>query len=364
MKCRFLFSLALSYLLAACGAPESPEANASADVQLSGTAAERAAQLNLYQQALANGENEVAVYGAASDTPWQPLWREFSRAFPGIRITYLFVSPAQAMARLDAEGATGKRYADILLQSQIAIPDIASKGYLTAWRPPTVGELDEHFIVPGNYAFSPFSKVYGLAYNTEHVRPEELPHDFEQLLEPRWQGRIGFLSPLGGADVAVATLREHGRISDQQISTLVRHGRPALGSETGPLELAQGRVDLYLWAYLTVVTRQQALGGPIAIAFIPDFTFDSPFAVALVKQAAHPNAARLFSAWLLSPHGQRVLAEQSHMLTNMPGAPKPPFYPQDSAGQAELWPALPLQQALQETAEQRNGLRQLFYGQR
>jgi iron(III) transport system substrate-binding protein len=351
-------------LLAACGSSETPDAAVSVSATPSGTVTEQAAQLDLYKQALANGEDEVAVYGAASDTPWQPLWREFNRAFPGIRITYLFVSPAQAMARMDAEGATGKRYADILLQSQIAIPDIAGKGYLAAWRPPTAGELDDHYIVPGDFAFSPFCKVYGLAYNTEQVRPEDLPHNFDELLEPRWQGRIGFLSPLGGADVAVATLREHGRITDQQISALAQYARPALGSETGPLELAQGRVDLYLWAYLTVVTRQQALGGPIAIAFIPDFTFDSPFAVAVVKQAAHPNAARLFSAWLLSPHGQRVLAEQSHMLTNMPNSPKPPFYPEDAEGQAKLWPALPLQEALEKTKRQRDGLRQLFYSQK
>lgn len=97
------------------------------------------------------------------------------------------------MSRINAEAATGKRYADILLQPQIAISDVASKGYLAAWHPPTASALDAHYRVPGDHTFSPFSKVYGLAYNTERVRPEELPQNFDELLTPRWKGRTAVL---------------------------------------------------------------------------------------------------------------------------------------------------------------------------
>lgn len=63
------------WLLAGCDQAPSVEGHAVTQIQAqpSGIAAEQAALLDLYRQALAAGEDEIAVYGAASDTPWQPL---------------------------------------------------------------------------------------------------------------------------------------------------------------------------------------------------------------------------------------------------------------------------------------------------
>ena len=303
---------------------------------LTGSAAQQAAMESLYREALKAGEHQVVVYQAAMDYEWQPLWSRFAQAFPGIRVTYMHLSPTAVTDRLDVEKVTGAHYGDLISQPVNVVMDIADRGYLEGWRPPTADDLDTRWHYKDQVWFT-FNKVYGLGYNTQRVAEAALPNDLEQLLADKWRNSFEYGAPGGGAgttDVALLQLLVQQRIGVEQLTALRDRGGAGGAQEAGVISLAQGRRALNPWAYLPPLMRQQKLGVPIAIDYPADFTLLVPFGQGLVRQPAHPHAARLLLTWLMSPDAQALLASEAFSLGNMPDAPLPPGLPAPAAEQA------------------------------
>ncbi|WP_437882392.1 ABC transporter substrate-binding protein [Pseudomonas sp. LRF_L74] len=358
MKARWLIGLVAWMTLIGCGVPERPVANTA---RPSGTPAQQAEQTQLYLQALAAGEPEVTVYGAATDREVDALWQAFGERFPGLRVTYLHVSPHQLMPRVDAETVAGVHFADLCLQPLTMAPRIAQSGYLQPFEPLTAEGLPAQYRSDDGLLHYPFNKLFGLAFNTQQVDETQLPQHFSALLQPTWNKRFSYMAPpsiSGVTDVSVATLLMDGRADYDALQLLARNGINT-NLDNGVTYLAQGRQSLNIWAYLPSILRMRELGAPVDIRFIADFSVELPFAVGLIRHAPHPNAARLLKSWLLSPDGQQILAERAYMLGNMPDAPSPPRYPTGEARQALLQRPLPGPLQVQ-MDQQRDQLRQIF----
>lgn len=312
---------------------------------LTGSEQQQAAMELLYRQALKAGEQQVVVYQAAMDYEWQPLWSRFAQAFPGIRVTYMHLSPTGVTDRLDVEKVTGAHYGDLVSQPVNIITGIADRGYLEGWSPVTADALDPRWHYK-NLVYFTFNKVYGLGYNTLRVNADALPSDLSQLLSDQWRGSFEYGAPGGGAgttDVALLQLLTRHRVDLAQLTALRDLGGAGGAQEAGVISLAQGRRALNPWAYLPPLMRQQQLGVPIAIDYPPDFTLLVPFGQGLVREPAHPNAARLLLTWLMSPDAQALLASEAFSLGNMPGAPLPPGLPLQAADTARQQMLSPLE---------------------
>lgn len=314
---------------------------------LSGSEGQRQAMEALYREALQHGEDQVVVYQAAMDYEWQPLWSRFAQVFPGIRVTYMHLSPTGVTDRLDIEGVTGAHYGDLVSQPVNVVLDIADRGYLSAWRPVTAQALDPRWQYHEQVYFV-FNKVYGLGYNTRRASDATLPRDLGQLLAGDWRNAFEYGAPGGGAgttDVALLQLLGQQRIDQQQLRQLRIQGGAGGAQEAGVISLAQGRRALNPWAYLPPLMRQQRLGVPVAMAYPPDFTLLVPFGQGLVRQPAHPHAAKLLLTWLMSPDAQALLASETFALGNMPGAPLPPGLPAEAEQHARQAMLAPLETA-------------------
>lgn len=336
MTSRRAFLMGLAALpLAGC---ETPAARRPADpaqaapLGLTGSADAQAEMTELYRRALAAGEEKVTLYSCTGDTEWQPLWRAFQDAFPGLTVVYSHISPSQVMIRIDSETATGRRFGDVYLPPVNIVEDIADKGYFLPFSPRSVAEFEPRWRDPEGLVDYPLAKAFGLAYNTRAVPPGAVPRTFEDILQPRWRKRYTYIRPAtqnGTTDVAITDLLRQGRVTRAQLEALRDNGAYA-GIEAGVTYVSQGRQDIQLWAYLPTVLRQRKLGAPVAIVFPPDFSTLVPFGAAISRNVVHPNAARLLKAWLFTPAAQAVLARQVGMFATGPGAPLPPYMPPPS----------------------------------
>jgi ABC-type Fe3+ transport system substrate-binding protein len=359
-----LASLLAALALAGCtaaAAPPPPDPRIAEPVGLTGPPPGRAAMTALYRKALAAGEHTVVVYSCTGAGEWEPLWREFARTFPGITVTYSHISPSQVMTRINAETATGRRFGDVYVIPVNIAEDIADKGYFRQYTPVTATDLASRWSDPRGYLHYPLAKVFGLAYNTRTVPTAALPQRVEDVLDPRWRGRFSYIKPgtmNGTPDVAIANLKRAGAVTDAQLVGLRDNG--AFGAiEAGVTYVSQGRQDLQLWAYLPTVVRQNRLGAPVKIAFVPDFSTLVPFGAAISRNVVRPNAAELFKTWLFTPAAQAVLAREVSMYATMPGAPLPPFFP-GPEGQAAFHEALSPTELQVALADQKPGLRAIF----
>jgi iron(III) transport system substrate-binding protein len=361
---RRLLALAAALALSACGVGPVKfvgDPRRAEPMGLDSATAGRPELADLYRRALLAGETTVVVYSCTGDSEWEPLWREFEATFPGLTVTYSHISPSQVMTRIDSESVTGRHFGDVYLTPVNLAEDVADKGYFERYTPSTLQGLDARYRDPDGLVHYAFGKVFGLAYNPERTSPDRLPQKIDDVLAPRWRGRFNFIKPAtqnGTPDVAIANLKHDGAITRAQLEGLRDNG--AYGAiEAGVTYVSQGRQDLQLWSYLPTVVRQNELGAPVRIAFTPDFSTIVPFGTSISRNVVHPNAARLFEAWLFTPRAQAVLARDVAMYATMPGAPRPPFFP-DAAGEARLHPTLPpkaLQLALN---QERKGLKAIF----
>lgn len=152
-----------------------------------------------------------------------------------------------------------------------------------------------------------------ISWNTQAVPEGEHPKTWEDLADPKWDGRMGV--ELSDVDW-YKTLYEYwvndvGK-SEEEVDQLFRDivgGAVAVSghSVSGEL-LAAGEFDVFASNYSYLVEELVREDAPVAWEPPVEPIISRPNGVALMKTAPHPATAMLFIEWLLSD-GQEVLRE-------------------------------------------------------
>jgi ABC-type Fe3+ transport system substrate-binding protein len=155
---------------------------------------------------------------------------------------------------------------------------------------------DPRLVAAGGSAIAFQSGVQGITYNTQRVRPDEVPTSLQDLLKPQYKGRIASTPYAAGFDRLpvpefwgeARTLEYANRFADQ-ITGLIRC------NETE--RVASGEFDIFaLDCNQANALNAKANGAPIGFVMASD----APF---------HPNAAKLWVDYLLSREVQDLLYE-------------------------------------------------------
>ena len=162
-------------------------------------------------------------------------------------------------------------------------------------------------------------------FNTELVKQGTEPKTYDDLLDPRWNGRMAWSSSAStsaGPGFVGTVLREMGqqagrayleKLARQQITGLNVAARQVLDQVIG----GEFAIGLQIFNHHTVISA--AKGAPSAwIAMEPATA--SPSVAAVVKGAPHPNAGKLLLEFLVSEEGQRLYRAADYM----PADPKVP----------------------------------------
>lgn len=157
--------------------------------------------------------------------------------------------------------------------------------------------------------------VFVAAYNTGKVKKEELPKTYQDLLDPKWKGRLGIEADDSGWFGALAhtmgekeTYKLFGDIVAKN-GISVRKGHSLLANL-----VASGEVPLALTVYSWTPEQLKQKGAPIeSHAIQPVMAQFST--VAVTRKAPHPYSALLLFDFMLN-EGQKVLADQKFVPTS------------------------------------------------
>jgi len=155
--------------------------------------------------------------------------------------------------------------------------------------------------------------VWTAAYNTEKIKKEDLPKSYEDLLDPKWKGKLGIeaynfawfgtlLSKMG---------EEKGRKLFSDI--VARNGMSfRKGHSLLTSLVASGEVPLALTVYSWNPEQLKRKNAPIeGLRLQPVVAQFSTLAV--LQKSPHPNAALLFYDFMLSEEGQRIMADMDYV---------------------------------------------------
>jgi len=175
-----------------------------------------------------------------------------------------------------------------------------------------------HFAAPAHREWvSTLQHVFVQAYNTNKVRKQDLPKTYEDLLAPKWKGKLAIegddhewmssvIADMGSAK-GIKFFRD--LVANNGLS--VRSGHPLLTNL-----VASGEVPLALTVYQYSVEQAKKKGAPIDW-FVIEPAVSITNGIGVAKRAPHPHAALLFYDYIISPDAQRILAKIGYVPTNV-----------------------------------------------
>lgn len=154
--------------------------------------------------------------------------------------------------------------------------------------------------------------LFALAYNTDKVRPDELPRRWEDLLHPRWKGRLGIEAK--DQEWFTALVKTLGEARGIKLITeiaatnglSVRNGHALLNNM-----VSSGEVPLAVATYSYLPEQARRRGAPVNWFVLPPAIAYTD-GIGIARQAPHPHAARLFYEFALT-QGLTLLGQRAHI---------------------------------------------------
>lgn len=245
-----------------------------------------------------------------------PLKAAFEKKYPGVTLQFVRNDEAPTAIRLMNEMKGGRPQADVFDGLSI-MATLRRAGLLAAYSPPTSARFPAEMKDKDGFWTAILLYVFAPGVNTSMVPPNERPTSYDDLLKPRWKGRMAWNpnSVAGAIGFVGATLLSRGEaegmryleaLSKQDIVNIEASSRAILD------QVIAGEYPLGLMCFNNHTVISAAKGAPsdwLRIAPAP-VAFD---AVSLLKDAPHPNAARLLINFLTSEDGQNVLRKANYI---------------------------------------------------
>jgi iron(III) transport system substrate-binding protein len=296
---------AAAVLLAACSQESAPAAFADGEMS------ERTAQL----LEAARAEGSVTVYSSLPVPVMTPVAAAFREKY-GIATEIWRGGSEEILQRSMAEARAGRNMVDVVETASPEVEAIAREQLLQIVDSPVFDELMEGSVADGRAWINSRLIVFVGAYNTLRVSPADAPKTFEDLLDPRWNGKLtvesndfswlkGMANALGEAE-ATGLLR--GIVAANGVG--VRDGHGLITNM-----LASGEVEFTFTQYYEQAANARDQGAPVEVAFL-DPVIAVPTGIAMFQNAPHPNAAMLFIEFFLT-EGQEILAEYDYIGSNL-----------------------------------------------
>jgi iron(III) transport system substrate-binding protein len=255
----------------------------------------------------AKAEGTVLIYGSTQLDQINVVIKRFEQKYPFIRVNYSRLPSERLQSRVLTEARAGAQLPDLVISTGGNLLTITEKGILTRYNSPERKAVNDSYKDKEGYWTGLYANLEFWAYNKKLVAVGDVPKSRDDLLEPKWKGKIGLDSGSAGTVRYIIDLHVLGqekgrafmrRLAQQDIQ--LRRG-PSLIAEL----LAAGEFALAPVRDNTAFELMQA-GAPIDwVAFEPVIP-QPPTPIGITKAARHPNAAQLFIDFALSREGQEI----------------------------------------------------------
>ena len=257
-------------------------------------------------------EGEVVLYSSLNNEQIVTLVDAFKKKYPAIKPSFYRGTSERVLQRAITEAKAGRFAVDVLTSAGFQVQLMKEAGLTQRFVPAEASAYDEGFKDPDGHWINVHSLLNTMGYNTQLVRMVDAPKKYEDLLAPKWKGKIGV--NLQDPEWYVNLQRRMGKENARGFLKALAAQQPGLrdGHNITAQLLAAGEFHVVTNTYAHIVARIKGQGGPVQYVFDePVITYVHP--VALAKAAPHPNAGKLLMRFILSSDGQRMLRDQGRI---------------------------------------------------
>jgi iron(III) transport system substrate-binding protein len=262
----------------------------------------------------ARKENTLMIYSSMTVADMGALIAAFQAKY-GVKAQHWRGSSEDIRNRVTREYAAGRYDADV---AETAGPDMEAmvrEQVLQKVVTPVSKELIPQATLAHGQWIATRLSVFAGAYNTNIIKPADAPRTYEDLLNPRFKGKLAVEADDANwfMSVVLAMGEEKGLKLFRDIVAAngmsLRKGHTLLANL-----VPTGEVPLALTAYSYRVEQLKNEGAPVEIVYLPP-PVGFPTGIGLFRRAPHPHAALLFMDFILTD-GQKILAGREAVPTN------------------------------------------------
>jgi iron(III) transport system substrate-binding protein len=260
---------------------------------------------DLYERAKAEG-GVFQCYCTMAQVNAEKFFPEFSKRFPGIKAEQIDATADKLVARIISEVRGGKMLADTFQGGVEYVLQLREQKLL---REATIPEAEVYPAeLKGVDWVSSDLQFIIAAWNTNLVKKEDEPKQFDDFADPKWKGKI--IAEPRDLELLMG-LAKHKFKDDQKALDLMKRiaaNNPEFHS--GHSELAEflvaGQAAACLTCYSHHFPPRIAKGAPLG--YLLDEGIGTILGTAVMKDSPHPMTAMLFHRWFVSEEGQKALA--------------------------------------------------------
>jgi iron(III) transport system substrate-binding protein len=272
----------------------------------------------------ARNEGTLTWYVAQmSSSVAEAMGKRFTARYPGISVVVIRTTGQVAYERLMQELKNKTPQCDVFCSTDIAhYPALKTRGALAHYEPVNAAALAPpfHGLGQDGYYYPVIASLQGIIYRNDKVMGAEIPRRLTDLLDPKWKGQIATGHPAFSGYFGQFVLAVSKLYGWEYFEKLAKNN-PRIGRSAGdPITLLNAGECMIGLSAASVTMQTAEQGNPIGFVYPDDGTLLTVGPAAVLAEAPHPNAGRLFLEWLLSTEFAEAAARE-HMVPVRADAP-------------------------------------------
>lgn len=272
----------------------------------------------------ANKEGKVVIYSALDTKAAQPLVKDFNALYPNIKVEYNDMNSTEMYNRFIAEVASGQGSADIMWSSAMDLQvKLVDEGQAMTYASPEVSKLPT-WAVYKNQAYGTTYEPAVFIYNKRLVTGDEIPQDhaaFAKLIN----GKVDkFKGKVTTYDIEKSGVGFMFVVQDTKYFPGMKDLEKGFGatsykvySSTGNMleKVSSGEHLLgynVLGSYALVRAKKDA---NLGVVLPKDYTLVLSRVLFIGKAAKNPNAAKVWTDYVLSQRGQKLIGSDVELFS-------------------------------------------------
>jgi iron(III) transport system substrate-binding protein len=260
----------------------------------------------------AKKEGKVVLYSALDLPVGEKLGKAFEAAYPGVQIQIERSGSERLFQRIAQEHDANIHACDVVTS--------ADASHFIPWKRdgrlmPFVSEdiaryFPEQYRDPDGLFATSHIWLCSIAYNTRLVKPEDAPKSYADLLDPRWAGKMVKGHPAYSGTIMTATFQLARDLGWEYFERLAKQRVMQVQSSTDPpKKLALGERAVMADGNEYGVLMLKETGQPVEPIYPTEGTPTISGPTGIFADAPHPNAAKLFQAWLHTRETQQFFMD-------------------------------------------------------
>ena len=249
-----------------------------------------------------------------------PVKNAFEKKY-GVKINYVRANTGEVVLRVLNELKAGRLQCDAFDGLSTVATLVREPGVVLKWLPDPARDYPAERVDPQGYWTATYLAVAAPAINTDLVPAGQEPRGWEDLLAPKWKGKLAWSvsnSSTSGAGFVGTVLdawgRERGldylnKLARQNVANIHAASREVLN------QVIAGEYSIALQVNNHHAAISARLGAPVKwLKFSPAQVNSGNISIA--QRAPHPNAAKLLADFLVSTEGQAIYRDSGYIPAN------------------------------------------------